>query len=140
MKKQLTILLLSLAFAFPALAQEATEAPAASPDVTVVVEAPAEAPTTVQESNRFLMAIALVSLLINALQAFLSHKSIPADLAKQIFGGARFMTKLTADTRDDELVDTAEKVYNSLAGATEPAPATEVNVNIEATSPKEAVG
>jgi hypothetical protein len=112
----LTVLLILILFALPTLADEGTEeAPVTVTDGgVVIVEVPE---SDLSQTELVFASLFLVSLLINALQAFFLNKSVPSDLAAKIFAGARLLANATPRPDDNKIVDEAEKLYNDLHGA-----------------------
>jgi hypothetical protein len=109
----ITMLLIVALFALPLSAQESTqEAP------VIVIDAPiVESPETgdLSEIELVLAGLFLVSLLFNALQAFWGAKSIPPELAMQIFSGARLLANISPSPDDNKLVDAGERFYQDLS-------------------------
>ena len=131
MKKLISIALLTLTFAFPALSQEAT--PESSP-APVVVEVPVETPASPISFSE-LLNIVLIAML--GVQTLMIHKSIPASFWEKAIPALRSITDRTLSPLDDAAVDILETGVKVLSPAPE---STTTTTTTTITAPVEAVG
>lgn len=74
------------------------------------------------ETEAVFAVLLLVSVLINALQAFWNNQSIPKEFAEKIFTGAKYLASLNDIRQDDEVINALHKLYNDLSARQETQP------------------
>ena len=117
MKRLFSIALLTLTFAFPAFAQEATAAPESTEaaPVVVVVEAPAEAPAENNDLAILLPAIfGIVGMLWGIVASVLNHKSLPVSEVDKLLARVYEMSLQSKATEDEKLVKAAMTVWQGM--------------------------
>jgi hypothetical protein len=144
MKKQIALLLLTFTFAFPAFAQEGTQAPESTQAPVVVDQAP-----VLVESNQDLAIVlvsvfGLVGMLWGIISSVLNHKSIPVSEVDKLLARALEMALSTKRTDDEKLVKGAMTVWQGakdLGLVPVEAPATTTVTTTTTTTPiEDAVG
>jgi hypothetical protein len=149
MKKQIAILLISLTFAFPAFAQEATQAaPESTESPVVVVESPAPPVPSANQFESLVPVFGLVMLLGLLIQSVLLYRSTPpenkeqvrAEILKQVrelIEESRRIANTTPSPVDNRAVDGAEALVNFFDRPSVEVPATTTVTTTTTTAPIE---
>jgi hypothetical protein len=144
MKKQIALLLLTFTFAFPAFAQEGTQAAPesteAAPVVVVVEPAPVEVPSTSDALNDAIpMIFGMIGMLWGIIATILNYKSIPVAQVTAFLNTVEANSKKTTDTRDDEAVKLAKTLWQTAQdlGLIQAAPAAPATVTTTTTTTSE---